>query len=318
MTQPPNYPGPGDGTGEGDDRAPDDGQPAPPPSYGEQGPPPTHQEYGGPGQHDGQQPGQYGQPYAGSPQPYGQQPPYGQQQGYGQQGYGQQGSGQQGYGQQGYGQQGYGQQGYGQQGYGQWQGGNDAKRGTNGTSIAAFVLNLTPCGLVIPGWICAIVGLRQIKRDRTKGRWAAITSLVLGAVWALAIGGLAVGGVWLFNNIITPDNAEAGMCVDIEHDGDTISMFKKDCGDDHDGQIVYVGSYGDAKTQVDPGQLDGASGEDQIAEELCRQLATDGDSLGDEFTWGLASEDPDNPGDGDNFVCYVEPSNGDKLTGKVG
>ncbi|MET1060489.1 MAG: DUF4190 domain-containing protein, partial [Nocardioides sp.] len=175
-----------------------------------------------------------------------------------------------------------------------------------------------PCGLVIPGWICAIIGLRQIKRDGTKGRWAAISALVLGALWAVAIVGLALGGVYLFKNIITPDNAEAGMCVNIEHDGDSISMFKKSCGDDHDGQIVYVGSYGDAKTKVDPSELDSASGEDAIAESLCRQLAPNGDSLGDDFTWGLASEDPDNPGDGDKFVCYVEPSNGDKLSDKVG
>ena len=282
MTQPPSYPGSGDGNEQdpGQGGTPGGEQP---PTYGEQGPPPqTHQEYGQqpyPQQGDqyAQQGGQYGQ------QPYGQQAgPYGQQ-----------------------------------QGYGQWQGGNDAKRGTNGTSIAAFILNLTPCGLVIPGWICAIIGLRQIKRDGTKGRWAAITALVLGAVWALAIGGLAVGGVYLFKNIITPDNAEAGMCVNIEHDGDSISMFKKGCGDDHDGQIVYVGSYGDAKTKVDPGELDGASGEDQIAETLCRQLAPNGDSIGDEYTWGLASEDPDNPGDGDRFVCYIEPKDGSTLTEKV-
>ena len=311
MTQPPSYPGSGngsgDGSGDGDDETRIAGQGGDqggnqggeqPPSYGEQGPPPqTHQEYGE-------------QPYPQQPYPqqggqYGEQP----QQPYGQQG------GQ--YGQQPYGQQGEPYAGQ-QQGYGQWQGGNDARRGTNGTSIAAFILNLTPCGLVIPGWICAIIGLRQIKRDGTKGRWAAISALVLGALWAVAIVGLALGGVYLFKNIITPDNAEAGMCVNIEHDGDSISMFKKGCGDDHDGQIVYVGSYGDAKTQVDPSQLDSASGEDKIAESLCRQLAPNGDGLGDEYTWGLASEDPDSPADGDKFVCYVEPKDGSKLSTKVG
>ena len=317
MTQPPSYPGSGDDSQpeDGDDRTDHAGQGDQPPPYGEPGPPPAHQEHG----QQGQQPGPYGE----QPGPYGEQgqQPYGQQGGqYGQPAYGQQPGqyGQQPYGQQQYGQQQYGQQQYGQQQYGQWQGGNDAKRGTNGTAIAAFVLNLTPCGLVLPGWICAIVGLRQIKRDRTKGRWAAIASLVLGAIWALAIGGLAVGGVWLYNNIITPDNAEAGMCVNIDHDGDNISMMKQDCGDDHDGQIVYVGSYGDAKTMVDPAELEGATGEDEIAESLCRQLAPNGDIFGDEFSWGLASEDPDNPSDGDKFVCYIEPSDGDKLTEKVG
>ncbi len=313
MTQPPSYPGSDHGSEDGDDTTRGAGQGGEqPPSYGEQGPPPqTHQEYGQPEQ----QPGAYGQqPYPQQGGPYGGQ--YGEQpqQPYGQQGgqYGQQPQ----YGdQQPYGQQPYAGQ---QQGYGQWQGANDAKRGTNGTSIAAFILNLTPCGLVIPGWICAIIGLRQIKRDGTKGRWAAISALVLGALWAVAIVGLALGGVYLFKNIITPDNAEAGMCVNIEHDGDSISMFKKGCSDDHDGQIVYVGSYGDAKTKVDPSQLDSASGEDQIAESLCRQLAPNGDSVGDEYKWGLASENPDNPADGDKFVCYVEPKDGNKLSQKVG
>ncbi|MET1058262.1 MAG: DUF4190 domain-containing protein, partial [Nocardioides sp.] len=177
MTQPPSYPGSGDGS-EDDGRQGDQ-----PPTYGEQGPPPTPPVYGQPGQ----QPDQYGQqPY---PQPGGQQG--GQYGGQPEQPYGQPGGqyGQQPYGQQQYGQQQYGGQQYGgqQPGYGQWQGANDAQRGTNGASIAAFVLNLTPCGLVIPGWICAIIGLRQIKRDGTKGRWAAISALVLGALWAVAI-----------------------------------------------------------------------------------------------------------------------------------
>ena len=61
-----------------------------------------------------------------------------------------------------------------------------------------------------------------------------------------------------------------------------------------------------------------ASGEDQIAESLCRQLASNGDSIGDEYKWGLASEDPDNPSDSDKFVCYVEPKDGSKLSSKVG
>ena len=60
MTQPPSYPGSGNGDDDGDDKTHIAGQ------GGEQGPPPqTHQEYGR--QYDDQQPGQYGQ------QPYPQQ-----------------------------------------------------------------------------------------------------------------------------------------------------------------------------------------------------------------------------------------------------
>src|SRR5699024_7534758 len=147
---------------------------------------------GGQGQDPGQQPPAYGQPsYGDQPPEYGQ-PAYGQP-AYGQPAYGQPAYGQDPYGQDPYGQGAYGQAPYGQSPYGQgdqygaWQGGNDLQQKNNGTSIAALVLNVTPCGLVIPGWICAVIGLRQIKRDGSKGRWMAITSLAMGLLWAILI-----------------------------------------------------------------------------------------------------------------------------------
>ena len=85
--------------------------------YGQQ---PDYGQQAGYGQQPYGQQAANGQQAGYGQQPYGQQPGYGQQVGYGQQPYGQPGYGQQPYGQQaGYGQQPYSQPGYGQQPYGQ-------------------------------------------------------------------------------------------------------------------------------------------------------------------------------------------------------
>ena len=328
MTQPPSWPGSGnDGSGDGhgdgngsgeDDRTriagqPTPGQPTPgqsnqpgsgqqPPSYP---PPPTHQEYG----RSGDQPpayGDHGQQASGQ-QPYGQQG-YGQQ-GYGQPGYGQ--PGQQPYGQQGYGQQG-GQQGYGQPyppggQYGAWQGGNDAKRGTNGTSIAAFVLNLTPCGLVVPGWVCAAIGLRQIRRDGTKGRWMAVTSIVLGFVWLAAIVAGGIGIKYFVDQFVTVDTAEVGQCVDTDTTSDNdVTLMKKDCTESHDAEIVAVGTL----------DSDNMANLLQGEQTFC-EAAYEGDADLDGYRWQAIAEDVP-PQRGDRFVCIVEPNDGSKLTERVG
>ena len=286
MTQPPSYPGSSDG---------------------EENLPPTHRPYGEPEEPQPtpgeQQP--YGQQPYGEQQPYGQQPapgeqqPYGQPPGYDQQ-YGQQ------YGQQPYGQQpAYGQQ-YGQQPYGAWQGPNDAKRGTNGTSIAAFILNLTPCGLIIPGWICAVIGLRQIKRDGTKGRWAAITALVLGVVWLLVFGAAGFGIKYLVDNVVTVDNAEVGTCVNTStNSDDEVSLLKKDCGDGHDAEIIATGT-------LSSDDIDGFSSE----QDFCAG-AYSGDADLSGYKLSAVAEDVP-PQDGDKYVCLAENTDGSDLTSKIG
>ena len=277
MTQPPSYPG-----------SSDDGENLPP----------THRQYGEPEEPQqpqyGEQP-QSGQQYGEQPA-YGQQPPYGQQPAYGQQPYGQQ---------PGYGQQPYGQQ-YGQQPYGAWQGPNDARKGTNGTSIAAFILNLTPCGLVIPGWICAVIGLRQIKRDGTKGRWAAITALVLGVVWLLVFAAAGFGIKYLVDNVVTVDNAEVGTCVNTTtNDDDTVSLLKKDCGDGHDAEVVATGT-------LSSDDIDGFSSEQAFCESVYF-----GDADVTAYKLSAVAEDVP-PEDGDKFVCLAENTDGSDLTSKIG
>lgn len=277
MTQPP-YPGSSSGDGDdGDDGSGD--RPEPPP-------PPTHQEYG---RTRPEQPGGYPPP-------------------------GQQGYGQAQYPQQPYGQQpAYGQPTYGSPAYHAWQGRNDGRRGTNGTSIAAFVLNLTPCGLVIPGWVCAVIGLRQIKRDGTKGRWAAITSLVLGAIWALVIGALVVGGVWIFNNAVTPDNVEAGTCVnsdDIAEGSSEIGLVTEtDCDGDHDGEIYAVHEV----TAEESEQMTDFGAGALCFDELTRSGA-DAEQLATEGLEPFPIVSEEQLEEGDKIACTLRHRDGEKLT----
>jgi hypothetical protein len=72
--------------------------------------------------------------------------------------------------------------------------------GTNGFAIAAFVLAIPPvCMFTVGvgsllGVIFGIIGLRQTRRDGSRGRGMAITGIVLGAL-GLVVAGLVVIGL---------------------------------------------------------------------------------------------------------------------------
>src|SRR5690606_34226454 len=103
-----------------------------------------------------------------------------------------------------------------------------------------FVLSFTCC-LSLIGVILGFVGLSRTKNDQRKGRWAAVASIPFGIIGTLILVGGIVGIVWSANNTITPSNAEVGQCMNID-DGDdnTVMLQKKDCSEDHDGQIYAV------------------------------------------------------------------------------
>jgi hypothetical protein len=291
MTLPP-YPGSEDP--EKDDQGEETPPPTEPPPYGQQ-------PYGQPPQPYGQQP----PPYTGQQPPYGQppggqQPPYGQQPG--QPAYGQQPP----YGQQP-GQPPYGQQPYGAAPYGAWQGANDPGRGTSGVSIASFVLALTCC-LGIPAIICGILGIRKTGPNGQKGRWMAVTGIVLGILGTLITVGVVIGVVWVSQNFITPDNAEVGMCVDTDEDGDSISMLKAGCSEDHDAEVFAVHELtGDEAAEFDP----------DTSGELCASRIDD-PSL---FTSGdyepYTVYENDDAEEGDVIVCLIQRTDGDPLEEKL-
>src|SRR3546814_3466043 len=168
---------------------------------------------------------------------YGQQPPAGS---YGE-------PMQPNYGQPTYGQQGYGQQGgYPQQPGNQWQGVDESNKGTSGTAIASLILNATCCGLAIPGIILGFISLHPIKRTGAKGKWMAVTGIVLGFGWALVLAGIIIAPLVVAGNTVTTDNAEVGMCINVdeEDDANTFHPNKKDCSDDHNAAIALARTYG--------------------------------------------------------------------------
>ena len=191
-------------------------------------------------------------------------------------------------------------------------GGFEQKK-TDGVSIAAFVLSLLCCGPV--SLILGIVGLSRTMGGLRKGRWAAILGIVIGIVGMLAAGGLIAVGVFFVNSQITPDNAEAGQCMDIREDGDTVFLTEKDCTEDHDGEIVHVAEFGDIEAtdpQLMPENINDLT-DAAISQTICSSLMDPEDvaKIGEDLEWGLALEDPDDPADDDKFICYVESS--DKL-----
>jgi len=279
MTLPPY---PGSEEPEKDDNA---GEQTPPPSEPPPSEPPPYgqQPYGQ--QPYGQQPyGQQPPPYGAQQPPYGQQPPYAEQQPHGQQAP-------------------YGQQPYGAAPYGAWQGGNDPGRGTSGVSIASFVLALTCC-LGIPAIICGIIGIRKTGPNGQKGRWMAVTGIVLGAVGTLVTAGVIISVVWVSQNFITPGNAEVGMCVDTDEDGDSISMLKTGCSGDHDAEIFAVHELTSAEAEeFDPDTSGG----------LCASRLDD-QSL---FTSGAYEPytvyENDEAEEGDVIVCLIQRTDGNPL-----
>jgi hypothetical protein len=220
------------------------GSPAQPPYPGQspypgQGPYPGQQQYPGQ-QYPGQQPypGQQQYPgYApqGSPYP-GQQAPYPGQQ----------------------------QPGYGYPGYPGYPGapGGQPKRGFSGWAIAAFVTGLIPVIGIFAAIPLAIVALVKISRHRDRGKWMAITGLVVsGLYWV----GLFAIGIWVETTAAHRNDAgvitEAGRldfgdvrrgdCVKIPglQNGDTVGAFDitgVPCADEHNAQAIYVVTFPDS------------------------------------------------------------------------
>lgn len=216
-------------------------------------------------------------------------------------------------GQYGQGQYGQGQYG-GQPPYGSpYPGGGQGPEGGpsyDGVSIASFVLSLLCCTGPI-GAILGFFGLARTKGGQRKGRWAAVTGIVLGILATIAMVAMFFGGLWIFNNTVRPDNAEVGQCVNIESDSDEgVLMFKKDCSEDHDGEIVAV-------EEVDSdNREDVANG--QVAYCFEALDAADLETINgrDDIDLNAVLQDPSDVEVGDHIVCYVEAKKG-KLDEKV-
>lgn len=230
--------------------------------------------------------------------------------------YGQQPSGGDQYGQPAYGQSQYGQQPYDPNNpYGAWQGGNDAGKGTDGLSIAAFVISLVCCPLGFIGAILGFIGLGRTKDGQRKGRWAAVSAIIIGIIGTLLGIGAGVAVWYTVKDQVTTDNAKVGQCIDVDnYDDDKVSLKKKGCSEDHDGQIFAVSKLSGSDAQ----EIDDNGGRATIS--VCGQKESNINGEGSEdghvmlddkratFRW--VTEDPKDPDAGDTVVCFFEVDSG--------
>ena len=188
--------------------------------------------------------------------------------------------------------------------------GGEQPKGTDTVSIIGFILSLTCC-LSIVGAIMGFIGLGRTKGGKKKGRWAAISAIIIGILGTLAAAGIIVAVVFVAGTVVTVDNAKAGQCVDVEGPDTELQLTKKECSESHDAEIVATGKAGD----IQDADLEGTF----IPLDVCRQLAAEGDfekviGYSEELKLSVIAEDPDNVSDSDSVVCYAERVDGKKLT----
>ncbi len=187
-------------------------------------------------------------------------------------------------------------------------GGQPAPAKTDGISIAAFVTGLLCLGPI--SLILGIVGITRTKNSQRKGRWAAVIGVVLGLVGLVTWIAVVAGGVWLFNNAVTPGNAEVGQCVNIDTEDNEVTMLKKECNEDHDGEIVGVAEVDDDnRDAIQSGMA-----------AYCLEIVDEDDVAtlvsNDEIELLAVTEDPSDVSNGDHLVCYAEAKEG-KLKEKL-
>lgn len=223
----------------------------------------------------------YGQPQ----QPYGQPSnPYGQPQQYG-------GTG--------------GTGGYGPpHGYGGGGGFGGEPPKTDGVSIAALVLSFLCCFAPL-GFVLGFVGLRRTKGGQRKGRGLAIAAIVIGLIMTIVVGAIAAAIFIFADSLVTPGNAKVGQCVNVSEEDGSVILYKKECSEDHDAEIVGVAEVTDENLE-------------QIEDQMAGYCATvidpdDFAKLAEHLTdINAIIEDPNDVEVGDHLLCYVEP--GDKLS----
>jgi hypothetical protein len=177
---------------------------------------------------------------------------------------------------------------------------------TDGVSIAAFVLSLLCCSPV--ALVLGIVGIVRTKGGQRKGRWAAITGLILSIIGLIAGAVvIAIGGVFLAS-VVEPGEAEVGQCVNIDEDGNEVLMREAECDEEHDAEIVGVVEVTDENLEQIEAEMVGYCFTTVISEEDLAKIQEVTNPLED---IKAITQDPNDVEVDDDLVCYVEP--GDKL-----
>jgi hypothetical protein len=179
-------------------------------------------------------------------------------------------------------------------------------RSTDPVSITGFVLSLLCCtGFV--GVILGIVGLSRTKNGVRKGRWAAVAAIAAGVVSTVLFVGTVAFFTWFGTSTVLLDSADVGQCVNVDElSGNDATLFKKDCDEPHEAEVVVADEFDrDLIDAFLPG----------FPEAVCSGLLDEEYSAAfttGEYDLGLVFEATE-PERGDDFICYVERSDGDDL-----
>lgn len=195
--------------------------------------------------------------------------------------------------------------------------GNEMPKKTDAVSIIGFVLSLTCC-LSLIGAILGFVGLSRTKGGRRKGRWAAISAAIIGVIGTLVGAALVAVFVIFAQSVIDVEEAKVGECASVSSDdGNSVLLREKDCSEDHDAEIVWVGDVGDVKSlDVAPTNPDDFT-DSGASFLICTNLMDPADleAIGDDVEYQYVTTD-ENPSDSDAALCYAERDNGDEFTEK--
>lgn len=196
-------------------------------------------------------------------------------------------------------------------------GGGDAP--LDGVSVGSLVTAVLCCTGPI-GVILGIIGIVRTKAGQRRGRWMAVTGTVVGALATLSLAGIGIFFAWFANTVVTPDNAEAGQCVDLDTDSGDVFMTKAECGDEHDAQIYAVHELTESEVEAIDNRDIG-----QVAvclEEAFTELPSPFDDKGRltiedyEVQIDGVANNPSSLEAGDVMICYVEAVD-DKLEGDL-
>ena len=125
--------------------------------------------------------------------------------------------------------------------------------------------------------VFSVIGLRQTKRDGTKGRGLAIAGLVLSGLWVVGLG--AVLGLGLLGSVdrgpdgqvtgagdVALTDLRVGDCVEKWSESDSVTSVRlTPCANAHDAQVVSADALPAAKGAAYPGD----AALDTTASDMC-------------------------------------------------
>lgn len=178
----------------------------------------------------------------------------------------------------------------------------------DGVSVGALVTALLCCTGPV-GAVLGVIGIFRTKGGRRRGRWMSVVGIVVGSLATIAMIATFVGLFWVGVNVLPESQARVGQCVDTSRLGDSNNLWKADCDEAHDAEIIAVGRLDQALLA----DLEGSS-----PRAFCRGLAAPEYSdvvRGDQYRIDWSTDAIGDTADvGDAFACYVERADGKSLT----